>query len=249
MISCRLYSLPVGSSSVFPCVSAAPVAGSSSGCGMVSVSAWLKPSSSRKARRRAGIKVSGPPQNRMAGSISQPRASVPMIWCTTACSTEAAISSRLTFRLIKFWISVLANTPQREAMGCRVVCFSARLLISVTGMFSRAAISSIKAPVPPAQEPFMRISGKPALGKKIILASSPPISISVRTCGYSCLTTSAEATTSWIKGMPKRSLMPMPAEPVTSGRMQISPGEPGSTSTISRRMACRVDKISALCRR
>ena len=63
----------------------------------------------------------------------------------------------------------------------------------------------MKAPVPPAQLPFMRMSGDFPSAKKIIFESSPPMSMKVETCGKRCFTSSAEATTSWMKGIPLRS--------------------------------------------
>lgn len=43
--------------------------------------------------------------------------SVTTVCTATAWKIEAAISSRLTFLANRFWISVLAKTPHREAIG------------------------------------------------------------------------------------------------------------------------------------
>ena len=66
------------------------------------------------------------------------------------------------------------------------------------------AISSIKAPVPPAQLPFIRISATftvwevSSSRKKIIFASCPPSSMAVPIEGYCVFRASAFAATSWI---------------------------------------------------
>ena len=65
---------------------------------------------------------------------------------------------------------------------------------SPTLTFSSEAIWSIKAPVPPAQLPFMRWSSPPV--KKIILASSPPSSMAQVASLWRSFTTSAVANTS-----------------------------------------------------
>ena len=78
-------------------------------------------------------------------------------------------------------------------------------------MSSSTAIWSMNAPVPPAQEPFIRSSMPPA--KKITLASSPPSSITAPVSGASRPITAPVAYTSWMKGRPAASAMPIPAEP------------------------------------
>ena len=80
-------------------------------------------------------------------------------------------------------MSVLEKTPQREAIGYMVVDCCARLLSSIVLTPKRDAVWSIKAPVPPAHEPFIRMSGTLPSLKKIILLSSPPISMKVCTLG------------------------------------------------------------------
>ena len=82
-------------------------------------------------------------------------------------------------------------------------------------MSMRVAIWSMKAPVPPAQEPFMRMSGLLSLWKKTILASSPPRSMSVKSVRPVSFMAAEAARTSWMKVSPERSARPMPAEPVT----------------------------------
>lgn len=70
----------------------------------------------------------------------------------------------------------------------------------------------MKAPVPPAQTPFIRSSG--AAPKYMIFASSPPSSTMVSVWGIKFLTAVAAAITSCTKGSSSRWAMPMPAEPV-----------------------------------
>ena len=88
------------------------------------------------------------------------------------------------------WISVFAYTPQRPEMSYTCSPFAASALNSSTGTFSTDAISSINAPVPPAQLPFIRISETLLIWsvslslKKIIFASWPPSSIAVPTFSY-----------------------------------------------------------------
>ena len=125
------------------------------------------------------------------------------------------MSGRGMFREIRFCTSVLANTPQREATGKTFLYSSASSASCSTGIFIRSAIWSINEPVPPAQLPFIRISGCFPSSKKTILASSPPRSISVRALLYRSCTTRIEETTSCTNEMPVRSETPIPAEPVT----------------------------------
>ena len=69
----------------------------------------------------------------------------------------------------------------------------------------------MKAPVPPAQEPFIRTS-RPLVRKRI-LASSPPSSMMTSVPGASRLAATRVANTSCTKGAFTLSAMPMPAEP------------------------------------
>ena len=66
--------------------------------------------------RRAGRNVSGPPQKSTGGLMSQPWARVTTTCTATAWNTEAAMSALGTFFDMRFCMSVLLNTPQREAM-------------------------------------------------------------------------------------------------------------------------------------
>ena len=87
-------------------------------------------------------------------------------------------------------MSVFAYTPHRPEISYTQVPCAAMASNSSMGTFRMEATSSIKAPVPPAQLPFMRVSATssaplPVLGlKKIILASWPPNSMAVRTWAY-----------------------------------------------------------------
>jgi hypothetical protein len=66
---------------------------------------------------------------------------------------------------------------------------------SLSTVTSRSvAIWSMNAPVPPAQEPFMRSSAPPS--KKMIFASSPPSSMTHEASGAYLFTTSLVAKTS-----------------------------------------------------
>ena len=178
-----------------------------------------------KAFRKAGINVNGPPQNNTGVSISYPWANVITVCTATAWKIEAAISSRLTFRATKFWISVLQNTPQREAIGYTRVAFRASRFNSSTFTPRITAIWSMNAPVPPAQLPFIRKSIASASLKKTTFASSPPISIMDPTCGYPCCMAFVAATTSCTKGKEHFSEIPIPIEPVIFTEISASPSK------------------------
>ena len=72
---------------------------------------------SANALRNDGRNANGPPQKSTGASMSQPCDSVTTVCTATAWKIEAAISSRLTFLANRFWMSVLAKTPHREAIG------------------------------------------------------------------------------------------------------------------------------------
>lgn len=90
-------------------------------------------------------------------------------------------------------------------------CCAAKSFISSSGTFSSVAIWSIKAPVPPAQEPFILTSMPPE--RKRIFASSPPSSMITSVPGIKVFAATRVAYTSWIKSSPQLSATPMPAEP------------------------------------
>ena len=138
-----------------------------------------------------------------------------MVCMATALKMEAAMSAVGSLRLTRFCMSVLAKTPQRDAMGYMRVKVAASSLIFLGSMSRSVAIWSMKAPVPPAQEPFMRMSGLLFLWKKTILASSPPKSMSVKSVRPVSFIAALAAKTSCTNGSPERSDNPMPAEPVT----------------------------------
>ena len=129
--------------------------------------------------------------------------------------------------------SVLANTPHREAMGYnRSLSRLSRSSSSVVTLRS-IAIWSMKAPVPPGQEPFIRSSMPPS--KKIIFASSPPSSTTAEASGSRRRTTSPVAKTSWTKGIPALSASPSPAEPeiaAVKGRLPTRGAAPSSSSRV-----------------
>ena len=79
---------------------------------------------------------------------------------------------------------------------------------------SREAIWSRNAPVPPAQVPFILCSID--WSKYIIFASSPPNSITTSVCGINFSTALLQATTSWIKGSPKKVAADIAPDPVSA---------------------------------
>ena len=85
-------------------------------------------------------------------------------------------------------------------------------LTPLASVFKSSAIWSIKAPVPPAHVPFMRCSR--ASPKKVILASSPPSSMTTSVSGIKCSTVVVAAITSCTNGILATSANPMPPEPV-----------------------------------
>ena len=143
-----------------------------------------------------GINLNGPPQKSIGGTMSVPLASDDVTCIATDVSTDAAMSCLLVLRLMRFCMSVFENTPQRDAIGYIVLWSAANWLSSIGSMPSRVAVWSIKAPVPPAHEPFILMSGVLPGCRKIILLSSPPMSTKVRTCGYFSFIHSVEAMTS-----------------------------------------------------
>ena len=78
-------------------------------------------------------------------------------------------------------------------------------------MLKSVAIWSMNAPVPPAQEPFMRASMAPC--KNSIFASSPPSSMITSVAGAFFSADTLVAYTSWTKSMELLSAIPIPAEP------------------------------------
>ena len=183
-------------------ISALPHAGISSGRSGISTSSSFNFSKLTNADFNSDKKAKGPPQKNTLGRISLPRASELMTWMATALNTDLAMSLRLTLRLARFWISVFEKTPQREAIGYTFSALCASVLSSLVSISNKAAVWSIKAPVPPAQLPFIRISGIFPSSKKIILLSSPPISMNVRTSECFRLIYSAAAMTSCAKRIP-----------------------------------------------
>ena len=81
------------------------------------MSASPSASSRANARRSERIQVSGPPVNTTGGRMVRPRARELMICPATASKIERAMSAGSILRLRRFCTSVLANTPQREAIG------------------------------------------------------------------------------------------------------------------------------------
>ena len=113
--------------------------------------------------------------------ISLPCDKPDIVWFTTALNIPAAISSFLTPWFNRGWTSDLANTPQRDAILHIFSWWLDSSFNSSAVTFSKDAIWSINAPVPPAQLPFILISKPPV--RNNILASSPPNSITVSVFG------------------------------------------------------------------
>ena len=113
--------------------------------------------------------------------------------------------------LMSGWMSLLANTPQRDAMVYVFSACCAASFISSGVILSSVAIWSMNAPVPPAQLPFMRTSVPPV--RKRIFASSPPSSMMTSASGEKRDAATRVANTSCTNGTPHASARPMPAEP------------------------------------
>ncbi len=80
------------------------------------------PSSARwNASRSSDMKNSGPPRKMTVPWIGRPDARPAMVWVATAVKMEAARSGLAAPSLISGCRSVLANTPQRDAIGYSVV--------------------------------------------------------------------------------------------------------------------------------
>ena len=82
----------------------------------------------------------------------------------------------------------------------------------VASVLSRAAIWSIKAPVPPAQLPFILWSI--SFLRKVILASSPPNSMATSVSGIITSIAFIQAITSCTNSIPIQLAIPIPLEPV-----------------------------------
>ena len=96
---------------------AAPRAVVISACGSTIRSSSRRPITRTNAARSAGRKVSGPPVHSTGFTNSAPRARVVIVCMATAWKMLAEMSARGRRRLTRFWMSVLAKTPQRDAMG------------------------------------------------------------------------------------------------------------------------------------
>ena len=74
-----------------------------------------------KALLNSDIKCRGPPKKATCPRMGLPQAKPLMVWFTTAWNIEAARSCLVAPSLIKGWISDLAKTPHRAAMGYRAL--------------------------------------------------------------------------------------------------------------------------------
>ena len=102
--------------------------------------------------------------------------------------------------------------------------------------FSREAIWSMKAPVPPAQVPFIRSSTPPV--RKRILASSPPSSMTMSMLSAKRSTALLVAKTSWTNSMPAALAKPKPAEP-DRATVNSSPPMTGAAARRTSAVFCR----------
>ena len=109
-------------------------------------------------------------------------------------------------------MSDFAKTPHLEAIGYIVLWFLASSFNPGVVVFKSVAIWSKNAPVPPAHVPFILCSID--FPKYIILASSPPNSITTSVCGIYFSTVLLHAITSCINGNPKNSDTDNAPEPV-----------------------------------
>ena len=145
------------------------------------------PSSLRmKLSRRPFRKESGPPRKTIFPRIGRPQARPEIVCSATASKTLRAASERGTPLFKSATRSVFAKTPHREAIGCETVAESASSSSPAASVERSAAIWSMKAPVPPAQLPFIRSSSPPL--RKMILASSPPSSMTASVSGSYSIT-------------------------------------------------------------
>ena len=100
-----------------PAARAAPRAESSSACSTSSQSPGERSKGLHKCLLNTGEESQRTAGKKHLGLTRWPRARVASVWNTTALKIDAAISSRGVSRLSRFCTSVLANTPQREAIG------------------------------------------------------------------------------------------------------------------------------------
>ena len=154
----------------------------------------------------------GPPKKATLPSMVRPQASPEIVCSQTASKTDLAISALLMPWFNNATKSVLAKTPQREAIGWVLVACCASSFNCMVLTLSNVAIWSMKAPVPPAQASFMRSSTP--LFKNKILPSSPPNSMATSTPCSLFFKKVVAAMTSWIKGACRELAKLSAAEPV-----------------------------------
>ena len=166
-------------------------------------------------------KYKGPPRNATFPSIFLPQDNTLTVWTTTALKILIAISALLAPSFIRGCMSVFANTPHLDAIGYTTLKSLANSLRPLASVFKRDAIWSIKAPVPPAQIPFILWSIPP--DKKVTLASSPPSSITTSVSGlYSSIDLVLDIT-SCSNLIPIFLDRPIPPEPVITDFTLIFP--------------------------
>ena len=96
---------------------AAPIAANKWECSGAIICSSVRWSVRIKASFNWSRKWSGPPRKATLPRIGLPQARPEIVWLTTAWKIEAAKSSLAAPSLIRGWISVFANTPQRAAIG------------------------------------------------------------------------------------------------------------------------------------
>ena len=134
---------------------------------------------------------------------------------------EAARFERGAPSFMSGCISVFAKTPHLAAIGYITSYFFAASFKPSPSVLRRMAIWSIKAPVPPAQVPFILCSM--ALPKYVIFASSPPSSMATSVWGINFSTAREQVTTSCSNLAPIFSARASPPEPVITHFTSISP--------------------------
>ena len=106
----------------------------------------------------SGKYVNGPPKNATFPLIGLPQANPDIVWFTTACKIDTAISSFAAPSFNNGCTSVFANTPHLDAIGYIVWYPFASSFNPAVFVFNNDAIWSKNAPVPPAHVPFIRCS-------------------------------------------------------------------------------------------
>ena len=217
---------------------------------MAPIEAWCSgttnsPSASSNTSRSAltmPALAATPPWNTTGASSGRPRARLLRMLRAMAKQSPATMSC--TGVAICWWwiMSLLAKTLHRPAIRggswdfsasspnspsmespSRTACWSRKLPVPAAQMVFIAKSASREAAPPAAPPPFMRIS----------LASSPPISMTLRASGTSRATAADWATISFTNTPPSRSAASAPPVPVVATRPIEPAGCRSSTAATS----------------